>query len=64
MIGFLHARGWTEDNYFPMKNYNNDNDDRPKRESTTKFIGAFISVNLKLHSTIIARLQYRDCNKR
>ena len=35
-----------------------DNDDRPKREITTKFIGAFISVLcLKLYSTIIARLQ-------
>ena len=28
-----------------------------------KFIGAFISVHLKLYSKIIALLQYRDCNK-
>ena len=41
-----------------------DNDYRPERESATKFIGAFISVHLKLYSKIIALLQYRDCNKR
>ena len=40
------------------------NDDRPKRESKTKFIGPFISVHFKLYSKIIARLQYRDCNTR
>ena len=34
-----------------------DNDDRPKRESKTKFIGPFISVHL--NSTV--RL-LRDCN--